>query len=283
MIMQLVDTLWHRVLNRPYRLALTVDEGRGVPVVLLHGIGRSAHVWQNVITQLDQKKYRALAFDLLGFGMSPKPTWPKYDVDDHARAVIASIEKLRLNQRIILVGHSMGSLIAVRVARLRPDLVKHIVLYEMPLYDGLPEKARYRLRIELYRRFYERVIRYQPTFNAEAARLAERFARKIIGLEVTPETWRPFVRSLQYTILKQTTAEDIRQVATPMDVVYGSFDMLVIRGTPQQFFGDDSRHITAHTIRERHEITPRASRYLVGRIVAAQTGKTAAVIKAANA
>ena len=268
-MIDLFDRLWHRTLGRPYHLARTLDAGSGQPVILLHGIGRSARVWQHVVELLVPLGRRVVAFDLLGFGDSPKPRWPRYDVDDHAQAVIASITKLRLDEPVVLVGHSMGCLVAVRVARLRPDLVKHLVLYEMPLYEGLPEKRRYRLRTNLYLRFYKRLALYQPGFNAQHARLAEKLAQKITGFEVTPATWLPFIRSLEHTIMHQTTADDIKQLDVAMDVIYGSFDMLVIRGEPKQFFGDASERITAHTIRARHEISRGASQFIVERIEAA--------------
>lgn len=238
-------------------------------MVLLHGIGRTGAVWQHVVSQLAALPYRIVAFDLLGFGASPKPKWVLYDIDDHARSVIASIEKLKFSQPAILVGHSMGCLVAVRVARLRPDLVKHLVLYEMPLYEGLPEKRRYSLRLQAYGRFYKRIMQFQPTFDG-SARFIERLARRVVGFEVTPETWQPFIRSLEHTILSQTAAEDIKELTMPMDVIYGTYDMFVIRGKPQQIFGIDSDNITAHTIRARHEISPKASRFLVERIEAAR-------------
>src|SRR6202012_2590132 len=109
----------------------------------------------------------------------------------HANALIAAIEKLKSRQPAVLVGHSMGCLVAVRVARRRPDLVRHLVLYEMPLYEGFPQKRRYRLRLNLYFRFYEWVIRYQPAFDAASQKRVERLARRIAGFEVTETTWQP--------------------------------------------------------------------------------------------
>ncbi|HXR50117.1 MAG TPA: alpha/beta hydrolase [Verrucomicrobiae bacterium] len=269
MVLRFFDRFWHRALGRPYYLARTIDEGEGPPVVLLHGIGRTGEVWRHVVEQLQTKSYRVVAFDLLGFGASPKPEWLRYTVDDHVTAVIASLERLKLREPVILVGHSMGCLVAVRMAHLRPDLVKHLVLYEMPLYEGLPQKRLYRVRLNLYFRFYNRLIRLQPTFSPENARLAERLAPRIVGFEVTEDTWQPFVKSLENTIMSQTAAEDIKQLAMPMDVIYGMFDMLVIRGKPTTIFGVDNANITAHTIRARHMISPKASRFLVSRIVAA--------------
>lgn len=268
MAIKILDKFWHQKLGRPYRLARTVDEGQGSPVVLLHGIGRTGQVWEHVVAGLKALDVRTVAFDLLGFGASPKPDWPRYDTDDHAKAVIASIEKLRLGEPVILVGHSMGCLVSVRVARLRPDLVRHLVLYEMPLYDGLPEKRRYRLRTDLYLRFYRRVTKYQPSFNPENVRLVERLARKVAGMEVDALTWQPFIKSLEHTIIGQTTAADIKELDAPMEVIYGSFDMLVIRGKPQQFFGAAS-DVKIHSVKARHTISPKASRLLVSRITAA--------------
>ena len=263
------DDLWHRQLGRPYRLKKVIDRGKGMPVVLLHGIGRSGSVWQHVIEGLEFFQFRVVAFDLLGFGASPKPDWLDYNIDDHARSVIASIERLRLKQPAVLVGHSMGCLVAVRVARWRPDLVRHLVLYEMPLYEGLPNKRSYRLRTNLYFRLYERIIRFKPTFDVANMKRAERLARKIAGFELTAASWEPFVKSLQNTIMKQTAAADIKQLLMPMDVIYGRLDMLVIRGKPQQIFGADNINIASHTIRARHEISVKASRFLVQRITAA--------------
>jgi hypothetical protein len=65
--------------------------------------------------------------------------------------------------------------------------------------------------------------------------------------------------------MKQTTAQDIKKLDIAADVIYGSFDMLVIRGKPQLFFGKDTKFM-AHTIRARHVISVKASRFIVGRI-----------------
>lgn len=263
------DEFWHRRLGRPYKLKRTIDRGRGTPVVLLHGIGRSGLVWNNVVEGLKTEPYRVVAFDLLGFGDSPKPAWPDYTLDDHARAVIASLEKLRLGQPAVLVGHSMGALVAARVARLRPDIVRHLVLYEMPLLEGLPKKRSYQLRLNIYYRIAQRIIEYKPVFNRANVKRVQKMARKIAGFGLTEASWQPFVKSLQNAILKQTTADDIKNLKMPMDVIYGRLDMLVIRGKPELIFGKDNTSVKAHTIRAGHEITVSASRFLIERITAA--------------
>jgi hypothetical protein len=113
------------------------------------------------------------------------------------------------------------------------------------------------------------MISYQPDFDAETRRRTEKLARRIAGFEVERDTWRPFTKSLANTIMRQTTAEDIKNLDMPMDVIYGTYDMFVIRGKPQHIFGEDSKQVTVHTIRERHVISVRASHFIVERVTAA--------------
>ena len=265
------DRIWHGWLKRPYRLYKAVDQGdpKGTPVVFLHGLGRSAEVWRHMDRLVAGKPIRMICFDLLGFGQSPKPEHLAYDVNDHARAVIHSIRRLRLRQPVILVGHSMGCLISVRVARLEPKLVRHLVLYEMPLYAGLPEKRIYKLRLSLYFSIYERIIAYKPIFKGPGRPRAQRLAEKLTGFTMNDETWRPFVRSLKHTIMEQTTHLDIKQLRMPMDVIYGSRDRLVIRGKTEEIFGHDVKNVAAHTIKENHAISTTASAFILERIEAA--------------
>jgi cis-3-alkyl-4-acyloxetan-2-one decarboxylase len=266
------DTAWHKWLKRPYKLARTFDFGSGQPVVLLHGLASSSEAWALVRAELQGKPFRVLAYDLLGFGVSPKPDWLRYTTDDHARMLIAALSRSRLKQPAILVGHSMGCLVAVRVARLRPDLVKHLILYEMPLYSGLPDKRRYRLRLNLYFKLYEKIIAYRPIFKGPGIGKAQRIAERFGGFRFNDNSWKPFIKSLKHTIMEQTTADDLKYVRMPMDVIYGSRDRVVIRGKTKAIFGEDATHITAHTIRASHHISKKASSFLVERIEAAVKG-----------
>jgi pimeloyl-ACP methyl ester carboxylesterase len=264
--------IWHGWLNRPYSLNKAIDVGRpyDVPVVFLHGIGRSAAAWELTAKQIDDTmSIRMIAFDLLGFGASPKPTDIRYDVDDHARSVIKSIDKMKLRQSVVLVGHSMGCLVAVRVARLRPDLVRHLVLYEMPLYAGLPEKRMYKMRLNIYFKLYEHIIAFKPIFSGTGKGRAQKLAEKVAGFTLSDDTWKPFIRSLKHTIMEQKTNLDLKELQLPMDIIYGSRDRLVIRGRTREIFGEDVLHVTAHTIKENHRISPKASAFLIERIEAA--------------
>lgn len=265
------DSLWHGLLRQPYKLHKPLDVGQGIPVVLLHGIGRSGTTWQSLVKRLPLEKYRTVTFDLLGFGRSPKPSRINYSIDDHAQAVIAAIKRQHFGQPAIVVGHSLGSLVALRVARLRPDLVRHVVLYEMPLYDGLPEKRHYKARLAVYNRFYQWVLKQQPSFGEAKRRFSERVATQIVGLEITRDTWQPLIKSLQNSIMTQTAADDIKHLKMRADVVYGTRDIVVIRGKVADIFGVDITHVTGHTVRAGHRISVASAAFLAKRIEYATT------------
>lgn len=259
------DRLWHQVLRRPYRAVCTIDEGTGDPtVVLLHGLGSSSKVWSNVVMFL-KGTHRVLAFDLVGFGASPKPHWLDYSVEDHARAVIAALKKQKIKGQVILTGHSMGCLVAVRIARMQPHLVDRLVLYEMPLYTDVPALKRYTMLRRLYFRAYSQAVKH-PEYSPTNAYLAQKLAARISGFTISKQTWTPYVKSLKNTIMKQKTAEDMRLLRVPMDLIYGSLDMVILRGHIQTIFDLEVSKISTHVVRSRHKITPRASAFIAKRI-----------------
>jgi non-heme chloroperoxidase len=105
-----------------------VECGAGRPVVLLHGYTDSWHSFRLVLPALAAHG-RCLAVDLRGHGGSA------YDGDDYSPGAFAAdvVGLLDAVGPAAVVGHSMGSLIARRVALARPDLVDRLVLVGAPL------------------------------------------------------------------------------------------------------------------------------------------------------
>jgi pimeloyl-ACP methyl ester carboxylesterase len=106
------------------RLAYAVG-GDGTRLVLVHGLGGTIENWRALAPAL-AARHRVLVPDLPGHGgsslLSEAP-----DVDALANAVleIADAEEIR---RAVWVGHSLGGLVALRAAVLRPDVVRGVVL-----------------------------------------------------------------------------------------------------------------------------------------------------------
>jgi len=119
-------------------LLYTDVQGTGPTVVLLHGFLASSKYWHKV-TELVSQNYKVVAVDLLGFGDSPKPRKGKYDYDDHINSINATLDQLEINEPFILMGHSMGSLIALRYATIHDDRIRKLVLTNMPVMLGRDE------------------------------------------------------------------------------------------------------------------------------------------------
>lgn len=101
-----------------------VSTGEGPPVVLLHGLGGSLHMWQGVIDVL-ALHHHVVAVDLRGHGRSS--AGGKTSIGSWTKDVEALIGALELPP-VALVGHSIGSLVAQHLAVKRPEMVDHLVM-----------------------------------------------------------------------------------------------------------------------------------------------------------
>lgn len=114
------------ILVRNMRLHYLGWQGtRSESIVLLHGIGDNAHIWDHVVSRLPEG-VRIIALDQRGHGRSTWAVPPAYSCDDYVSDLDAVVNALHLKD-IVLMGHSMGALHATRYASLRPDKVKGLI------------------------------------------------------------------------------------------------------------------------------------------------------------
>ncbi len=100
------------------------EQGQGdVAVLLLHGIGGGKAIWAHSLPVLAAAGYAALAMDFPGYGGAPgAPT-----LDAMAQAVEQVVARAGAS-RTVLVGHSMGGMVAQEVVARQPALVHGLVL-----------------------------------------------------------------------------------------------------------------------------------------------------------
>lgn len=104
-----------------------IEQGKGDPILFLHGIPASNYIWRNVIPHLSTLG-RCIAPDLIGMGKSDKPNI-EYSVTDHIQYVEKFIEALNL-KRIIIVMHGWGSIMGFDYAMKHEKNCKGLVFYE---------------------------------------------------------------------------------------------------------------------------------------------------------
>lgn len=103
-----------------------VDEGQGLPVVMLHGNPSWSYLYRRLILSL-RGSYRCLAPDHLGCGLSAKPQDYPYRLADH----IANLEQVLAQRgigRCVLVVHDWGGAIGMGWAVRNPEKVAGLVV-----------------------------------------------------------------------------------------------------------------------------------------------------------
>ena len=172
--------------NEPLRMAymdeLPAGTRNGRTVLLLHGRNFPSSYWEPTIKALTGAGYRVVVPDQVGFGKSSKPS-TALSFDMLARHTAALLDHLQLD-RVDIVAHSMGGMLAVRFARSYPDRVGRIVL-EAPI--GLEDYRIFVPPVET-----ERIMADEDKLTPDAYR------RQLVtnySLTLPPDAITPFIES----------------------------------------------------------------------------------------
>lgn len=245
------EKILHQWLRLPYSLNVhTVRKGvkTDATVLFIHGIGHSGAAWNNVIASLPDT-IQCISIDLLGFGESPQPSWLSYSAKVQARSVLATLLRLRLSRPVIIVGHSLGALVAIEIAKRYPLAVKSLILCSPPFYRAnttLPTKDKF--LIDLYselQKHPERIISLTNT--------AKRFRFIKDTFSVNDTTITSYINALEASIINQTSMNDAKKIKTPATIIYGRLDPVVILKNIQNI-AKVNKKVTTKTIVAGHDV-----------------------------
>lgn len=201
------------------RIALEID-GNGPPIVFIHGLGATSSAFQPLIDALGG--FRSIRPDLPGAGRSPRPH-AAISVDGLA-ADIRDVLSCVAGGPAHLIGHSMGSLIALHVATSAPEAVASLTLFA-PI--GEPNEAmreRLRERADLVRR--EGMLAVADAIATAALSSATKSENPIVAAYVRESHLRQdaegFARSCE--ALAAAQGPDLRHLRCPVLLVTGEDD-----------------------------------------------------------
>jgi pimeloyl-ACP methyl ester carboxylesterase len=223
-------TLQGEDLRLAYMDAPPVGPSNGRIVVLLHGRNFPASYWEPTIKVLTEAGYRVVAPDQIGFGKSSKPTFA-YSFDDMARATIALLDSLHVD-RFDLVGHSMGGMLAVRLARAYGSRIDHLVLYSPigledyrlyapPVTDEMLANNERGLTADGYRK--QLMTNYALSLPSSAIEPFVQLREQIKESGEYPRWLKSFVASYQM-IYSQPVAHEIPLIDRPTLFIMGAND-----------------------------------------------------------
>lgn len=237
-----------------------------LPTVCLHGWGASAYGYRHILGPLAARGAAAHAPDLRGHGWSDKPLdRASYTPDALAHWTLRLLDALALD-RVVLVGHSLGSAIALHSARLAPDRIAALVLLA-PL--GLATVARIEQIRFLTPNPVDAVLPLFASVRALTA-LALRSAYGRIGRPTArdiDEYWAPtadprFARAVRLILHADPWAafapDVLAGIAVPVEVVAGARDNLLSV--------DSLRRVTGALPRGRFDVVPDAGHALADEV-----------------
>ncbi|MBC7512397.1 alpha/beta fold hydrolase [Candidatus Saccharibacteria bacterium] len=225
------DDIIHRRIGSPYTLHVEKLHSPRRPratVVLIHGIGSSTLMWHNLARDLPAD-IRVVAIDLLGFGKSPDPEWAKYDAPTQAKSLIKTLVLHRVPLGSIFVGHSLGALVIVEMARRIPRYPSRIMLISPPIYRPSRQKVVATQQEDVLRGIYKILQRY-PKNTERALKLAKQYYVRRSGQLVAPViNVNSYLGTLESAIINQDTINHIADVRAPISILSGSRDPVVVR------------------------------------------------------
>ena len=159
-------TLYGQDVRMAYMDVTPQGQANGHTVVLLHGNNFAGFYFGVVIDALRKEGFRVIVPDQIGYGRSSKPIIPYY-LADMARNTRSMLQKLNINKAMI-VGHSMGGMLAARFASQYPDATERLVLFNpIGLTDtrfnnpvGDPDEAYKRTLASTYQTIRASLMRY---------------------------------------------------------------------------------------------------------------------------
>lgn len=248
-----LDILLHKWLGIPYALHVTTfrnPKKARATIVLLHGIGTSTRMWDDLIPHLP-KDIRVIGIDLLGFGKSPRPPWSRYDADAQARAVSMTLFKEGLSRQVVLAGHSLGALVSVAIARRYPLMVRQLVLCSPPFYG--PDTGKRTLSRESILKDMYKIAHKNPERLVNLSPILVKLGLTSKVLDINEENVGAYMAALSSSIINQKSLEEARRLRTPTRILYGAFDPVVIGGHITDLEKVNSK-ITAKMMPVGHEV-----------------------------
>jgi haloalkane dehalogenase len=170
-----------------------IDEGQGHTLVFVHGTPSWSFDYRKVILEL-RGKYRCIAYDHFGFGLSDKPAQYDYSIQNHADTLEKFIALLNL-KNITLVLHDFGGPIGFHYALKKPGNIKSMVVMNSWLWDFSGEPVFKSLRKIINSPLTPFLYRY---FNfSPKVLLPQSFGKKKLSRKLLKNYTKPFGNSFE--------------------------------------------------------------------------------------
>lgn len=204
-------------------------------VIFVHGIATDSSSFTNAIKYLEGtrslREVRFVAFDLLGSGKSTNNNKLNYDYKDQLTALNNAINKLKLKIPIVLVGHSMGALIATKYANTYKKTIAKLILISPPIYT-------------------EKDLD-NPAFKAGMKLFVD--AVSIKNRKMLEE--KSFKNSINKIVLNRKNYHNFVELKTPAVLIYGSLDKFIAPYNIPKILKENPKYLKAIKTEGKHGVS----------------------------
>jgi len=204
----------------------------GKSVLLFHGKNFNGYYWKDVIFFLKNSGYRVIVPDQLGWGRSEKPNI-HYSFHLLAANTMQLLDSLAIN-KVHVIGHSMGGMLATRFALMFPDVVNKLI-YENPIgiedyktfipYQKVEEQYEKELKAnyDSYKKYQQG---YYPKWKPEYEQYVKAQAASLNDSDFAKTAW---VNALTYQMIyEQPVVYEFRHIKQPTLIIIGLEDRTVV-------------------------------------------------------
>ena len=217
-------------------LDITPAAPNGRTVVLLHGKNFCAATWESAISALSGAGYRVVVPDQIGFCKSSKPQRYQYSFGQLAANTHALLASLGI-ERAVVVGHSMGGMLATRYALQYPAATERLLLVNpIGLEDWNAEGVPWRSIDAWYAREvktsfdsirdYQRTVYYGGDWKPEYERWVRMLGGMYVGEGREAVAWSQALTSDM--VFTQPVVHEFPKIAVPTTLFIGQRDRTAI-------------------------------------------------------
>jgi pimeloyl-ACP methyl ester carboxylesterase len=202
-------------------------EGKGQPVILVHGFSEDGTVWENQIAAL-KDKFQFIIPDLPGSGKSPIND-AEWSMEYFADCILRILDQENIST-ISMIGHSMGGYIALAFAEAWPNRLQSLGLFHSSAYADSEEKKTARRRgIEFIQqngaaKFLEQSV--PNLFSEETKKHQPEMVRKILA-RYTNFIDRSLVNYYQAMMVRPDRTHVLKSFPRPVLFILGKHDTAV--------------------------------------------------------
>jgi len=207
----------------------------GKTIMLLHGKNFNGAYWERTAKDLSEKGFRVIIPDQIGFGKSSKPQSYQFSFSQLADNTKTVLDQLKINKTIVL-GHSMGGMVASRFTLLYPEKVEKLIL-ENPIgledyktfaaYQTIDQAYQSELKntAETYKN-YQLKFYYDNKWKAEYQPWLDLIAGWTLHSDYPKVAWNAALTSDM--IYNQPVCYEFKNIKTPTLLIIGTRDRTAI-------------------------------------------------------